>query len=771
MNGRSWLRMLFTAVALAAMAGPTTAATADSVSPGAVDRVAVVDQRCPTFSWVAPGASWSELVAYALPEYLDDTALIGARLEDAEEALYTTVPGGASTWTPSTEQCLSPGRRYVWFVRALFETDDEATVETGEWSPGRYLAVPATPTPEEMRRALDVIRRWEDGSPTPAIERGRPVERPDAGADHPKATLGAKSVRTASAAIRGDNPDMSAETYGVIGTSESPIGGGVGAANLNGGPDLVLDGSVDGEPDARLWEWGLDRASATDWSFSFGNSGAGAMTLEVDGTMKANELDCPSCVTSATIADGTVASADVAFNYAGSSSKGGPASNLACTACVASTELSPTGGATGQVLKHTGSSVGWADDLSGTLTLPWSGGATSSGTNFYVANSGTGWAIHAEAAYNNAIVGDAWNNGAGVLGRQMLPTAASPGVLGTTQANGGVGVLGRGDAAAPNATGVKGQSIGGTGVLGVTERSVAVRGEVTFGIGVRGVSNGPDQTGGYPGAGVYGTVTGPGYGVYGSTGTTGQFGVYGESGANWGALGQSDVGAEGYGSLGNTGVYGDSNSGHGVEGHSGGSGTSGAAILANNGNPGGIALYATSSSIEATIVGRNNGTGDLMRMQAGANIRFRVQNGGDVSADGAFLPGGADFAELLPAFSNDLEPGDVLAISADGRLMRSQQAYQASVVGVYSTKPGVLGGSTMEGPADGVVPLAVVGVVPVKACAESGPVRPGDMLVASSIPGHAMRAGERPAVGRVIGKALTGLEDGEGVITMLVILQ
>jgi len=44
-------------------------------------------------------------------------------------------------------------------------------------------------------------------------------------------------------------------------------------------------------------------------------------------------------ITSAGIQDGTVSSADVNFNYAGSTSKGGPATGLACTACVSQTEL------------------------------------------------------------------------------------------------------------------------------------------------------------------------------------------------------------------------------------------------------------------------------------------------------------------------------------------------------------------------------------------------------------------------------------------------
>ena len=44
-------------------------------------------------------------------------------------------------------------------------------------------------------------------------------------------------------------------------------------------------------------------------------------------------------INSAMIQDGTVSSADVNFNYAGSTSKGGPATDLACAGCVSSTEL------------------------------------------------------------------------------------------------------------------------------------------------------------------------------------------------------------------------------------------------------------------------------------------------------------------------------------------------------------------------------------------------------------------------------------------------
>jgi hypothetical protein len=125
---------------------------------------------------------------------------------------------------------------------------------------------------------------------------------------------------------------------------------------------------------------------------------------------------------------------------------------------------------------------------------------------------------------------------------------------------------------------------------------------------------------------------------------------------------------------------------------------------------------------------------------------------------------------MLPAVEG-LEPGDVLIVSSDGKLARSTQAYQPTVVGVYSTQPGFLGGAGEDADLSGKIPLAVVGVVPVKASTENGSIRPGDLLTASSTPGHAMKAGPNPPVGTVIGKALEGLDAGTGVVLMLVTLQ
>ncbi len=178
-----------------------------------------------------------------------------------------------------------------------------------------------------------------------------------------------------------------------------------------------------------------------------------------------------------------------------------------------------------------------------------------------------------------------------------------------------------------------------------------------------------------------------------------------------------------------------------------------------------------SSGIAALRV-RNWGGGTIIDAY-GVNYpdrEFYVSNTGEVYADGSFHSGGADFAEMLPA-SEGLEPGDVLVIAPDGKLTRSTQPYQSTVVGVYSTKPALVGGDSDDSGSGNKVPLAIVGIVPVKASTENGRIRPGDLLVSSSMPGHAMRAGTNLPPGTVIGKALEGLNEDTGVILMLVMLR
>ncbi len=176
------------------------------------------------------------------------------------------------------------------------------------------------------------------------------------------------------------------------------------------------------------------------------------------------------------------------------------------------------------------------------------------------------------------------------------------------------------------------------------------------------------------------------------------------------------------------------------------------------------------------------------------NVVFSVGGAGQVLADGPFT-GPADFAEMIRVTTGgrSVEAGDVLVIDPERprAVVASQSARSTLVAGVYSTKPGYLGSETswdrVDTAADGTttirgnyspdemtdlyneVPVAVVGIVPCKVSAENGAIRPGDLLVTSTIPGHAMRD-QDPRSGTIVGKALGSLDEGTGVIRILVTL-
>jgi hypothetical protein len=98
----------------------------------------------------------------------------------------------------------------------------------------------------------------------------------------------AKSVGTGKTAVTGSVSDPTGETYGVVGISNSPDGAGLGAANTNGGPDLVLDGTADGQADTLISQAGIDRPSATTQTFTLGNTDAGGLDLIVEGILFGN---------------------------------------------------------------------------------------------------------------------------------------------------------------------------------------------------------------------------------------------------------------------------------------------------------------------------------------------------------------------------------------------------------------------------------------------------------------------------------------------------
>ncbi len=123
---------------------------------------------------------------------------------------------------------------------------------------------------------------------------------------------------------------------------------------------------------------------------------------------------------------------------------------------------------------------------------------------------------------------------------------------------------------------------------------------------------------------------------------------------------------------------------------------------------------------------------------------------GIVSTTGAY-----DLAEDYPTREQGLVAGDVLSLDPheSGLVIKTPSAYDKTVVGIYSTNPG-LRLSQVEAAINGLptVPVALAGRVPVNVAPDSPPILPGDYVVSSgTYPGKAMKAS---ASGPVIGKAL-----------------
>jgi hypothetical protein len=122
-------------------------------------------------------------------------------------------------------------------------------------------------------------------------------------------------------------------------------------------------------------------------------------------------------------------------------------------------------------------------------------------------------------------------------------------------------------------------------------------------------------------------------------------------------------------------------------------------------------------------------------------------------------------------------PGMVVRIDEQnpGQLIVSRQAYDRRVAGIISgaggIKPGLLM-SQSSSLAEGSYPVALTGRVYCLVDASYGPIEPGDLLTTSDTPGHAMKVkNHKKAQGAIIGKAMTSLKTGKGLVLVLVTLQ
>ena len=348
---------------------------------------------------------------------------------------------------------------------------------------------------------------------------------------------------------------------------------------------------------------------------------------------------------------------------------------------------------------------------------------------FTVRHQATGTAIHAEAA-DRAIYGAGQNYG--VYGVQ---NHSSLGYGGYFVSDGGVGVYGE-SAAPPSAMnsltpGVWGVSAHGVGVIGES-MAAGMHGKAATGFGVWGHSQ--------LGIGVY--ASSDNYAVYAESKGSGP-------GQGYGGFFTSDSG---------TGVYGRSSAqpsvnnayAPGVWGHS----EHGAGIYGSAGT------WGTAGYFDGNLIVN-----------------------GDISASGSKAGYVVDIA--LNSGDEPLESGDVVIITGAAAptvgaipvplVRKADSAAHTGVAGVVDRPyAGVenghgdmAGGAVAPGEYLSVVTLGAVQAIRVDA--SYGAIRPGDLLISSPTPGHAMTS-QHPPVGAVIGKALDSLETGTGTIPVLVTL-
>jgi len=154
---------------------------------------------------------------------------------------------------------------------------------------------------------------------------------------------------------------------------------------------------------------------------------------------------------------------------------------------------------------------------------------------------------------------------------------------------------------------------------------------------------------------------------------------------------------------------------------------------------------------------------------------------GNIRCNVLLIDGGADVAESYDvAAAGDAAPIPGMVVSIDservGKLQIATKAYDSAVAGIISGADGIAPGMILGQTgtiADGAFPIANVGRVWCYVDADAGgPVVAGDLLTTSATPGHAMKVTDRTlSPGATIGKAMSPLPSGKGLVLVLVTLQ
>jgi len=179
-------------------------------------------------------------------------------------------------------------------------------------------------------------------------------------------------------------------------------------------------------------------------------------------------------------------------------------------------------------------------------------------------------------------------------------------------------------------------------------------------------------------------------------------------------------------------------------------------------------MILNSSSAVATLLAgaANTGTsGNLSIAARDGDVMFRFWTDSGIAQintaeGGSWSSASFDLAEMIN-YENEasIEPGDIIVSTGNkgGKSYadKSSYPYQETIIGIVSTQPAFVGGvpwedNTINSPVTSKA-LSLAGRVPTKVCTENGPIKIGDYLTSSLIPGVSMKATKS---GQVVGKAM-----------------
>ncbi|MBI5217269.1 MAG: hypothetical protein HY960_16065 [Ignavibacteriae bacterium] len=198
-----------------------------------------------------------------------------------------------------------------------------------------------------------------------------------------------------------------------------------------------------------------------------------------------------------------------------------------------------------------------------------------------------------------------------------------------------------------------------------------------------------------------------------------------------------------------------------------------------------IAGLPNAASKDARLNFYYSPTGDFMTITGEGNVGIGTGNPtskldveGKVEMNVLQINGGSDLAEPFEVteLENEIEAGTLMVIDEQhpGNLKVSSEAYDSRVAGIVSGAGGINPGITLQqdGMINGKTMVAIAGRVYCKVDASGGEIKPGDLLTTSNIPGYAMKATDKERTqGAIIGKAMSPLKDGKGLVLVLVNLQ